>query len=675
MKKKLRMILAVVLSLVMVFGLASVHTATVSQAAKKLKFTKTGKKAVKSGEKRTLKISGTKAKKATWSVTGTGKQYIKLAKKQGKTNSFTLKGNATGTAKITAKLTKKNKVSVTYTLSCDAEGIQFAKDSQNVEIMMDEAVTLTVVANPSNAVLPKVSYEVAAVVDGKPVPAGNAVTLKIEENGAVFSASAPGTYNVTATAGEFTATAVVTVNNAIHSAKQTALTEIKAVFQGDIGECSFQPEDFTLVREGGTPAAIKAVEKTGAQELLLTTNEKMNDGGTYTLTYDGYSVSFEATNGLVSALSIEPKTVMVNTPTDVTVSTKDAKGIVLDTYKLGAPDLPKELAFSVKPTGGSVNAGGQLTLASLAGTAEAEAVYTAEDGTEIREKTTITAVKREVELDFEPKVIREAKTTPIHLIVKDKASGEVIERYVYGTSVLPDYLTVTFQPTNGFAEPAAGGLCLANAGATAAVHMEYHKDGAEGSLDGTITARVATEEEKAAEKAEQERQSSSSSTSTVTPAPTPSSSESSTSSPSESPTPTPNVELSFSETVQPSQAPTVTVIDKDANEEKTYRCGKVDSWEDTLETLGSPSEEDTDLNKYVKYSKEIDGNVSIEVTLTVDETTDDDDGTYGRPYNGYLNVDEFWIREGKSAQIEIVYKKDGQTVIERGTITCSNGTT
>ena len=374
----------------------------------------------------------------------------------------------------------------------------------------------------------------------------------------------------------------------------------------------------------------------------------------------------------VSALSIEPHAAMVNTPADVTVTTKDASGMVLDTYKLGDPNLPKELAFSVKPTGGSVNAGGQLTLASLAGTAEAEAVYTAEDGTEIREKTTITAVKREVELDFEPKVIREAKTTPIHLIVKDKASGEVIERYVYGTSILPDYLTVTFQPTNGFAEPAAGGLYLANAGATAAVHMEYHKDDAEGSLDGTITARVATEEEKAVEKAEQERQSSSSSTPTPSPSaePTPSPS----TEPSATPTPSPNVELDFSSLVRPSEAPTVTVKDKDTNEEKKYKCGTPKGWESTLEALSLSSENDIDLKKCVKYSKEIDGNVSIEVTLIVDETTDDD-GTYGRPYNGYLNGDEFWIREGKSAQIEIVYKKDGRTVTGGGIIRCSNGTT
>lgn len=503
-------LLGVVLVMELVFGncLAAVAASKIT-----LKSGAAAPNTVYAGHSYTLAVKGTSVK-----FYSSNKSVATIGMTTGK-----MKVIAPGSVKITAKSKKTGKAvaSKTFTVlqrattvkaECGEIYLSQIGDNATIKASLTPATSTDVIRFVSTdkniAKVGSTSGKVTAVEKGK-------TTIKIYAK-ATKATSNSSKYNKVAAVDVY-------VGPVPANAVQTALTQIKVDFKGDIGECSFQPEDFTLVREGGTPAAIKAVEKTGAQELLLTTNEKMNDGGTYTLTYDGYSVSFEATNGLVSALSIEPKTVMVNTPTDVTVSTKDAKGIVLDTYKLGAPDLPKELAFSVKPTGGSVNAGGQLTLASLAGTAEAEAVYTAEDGTEIREKTTITAVKREVELDFEPKVIREAMTTSIHLLVKDKQTGEVLERYAYGSSIIPDYLTVTFQPTDGFAEPAAGGLCLANAGATAAVHMEYHKEDAEGSMDGTITARVATEEEKAAEKAEQERQSSSSSSSSpsVTPAPTP----------------------------------------------------------------------------------------------------------------------------------------------------------
>lgn len=339
MKKKLSKVLAVVLSLAMVLGLAAVDTTSVGQAAKKLKFTKTGKKAVKSGQKRTLKISGTNAKKATWTVTGTGKQYIKLAKKKGKTNSFTVKANATGTAKVTAKLTKKNKVSVTYTLSCDTEGIAFADDSQNVKVDTGATTTLKLVAVPSNAVCPTATFDVVAVKDDvESKPEDNTVTCAAVEGGVEFAATVEGTYKITATAGTFTATTVVTVADRVavlQSAKQTVINELELVFDSD---CSaVKDTDLVIKNNIGTRINVKSitVDKDDKTKCTVVTLVDMNDGKENTVEYKGTEVKFQASNGEIADLIITPETAPVDTVVPVKCKSLDANGVVLATIKYG----------------------------------------------------------------------------------------------------------------------------------------------------------------------------------------------------------------------------------------------------------------------------------------------------------------------------------------------------
>lgn len=359
MKKKLSKVLAVVLSLAMVLGLAAVDTTSVGQAAKKLKFTKTGKKAVKSGQKRTLKISGTKAKKATWTVTGTGKQYIKLAKKKGKTNSFTVKANATGTAKVTAKLTKKNKVSVTYTLSCDTEGIAFADDSQNVKVDTGATATLKLVAIPTNAVCPTATFDVVAVKDEvESKPADNTVTCSAVEGGVEFAATVEGTYKITATAGTFTATAVVTVADRVavlQSAKQTVINELELVFDSD---CSaVKDTDLVIKNNIGTRINVKSitVDKDDKTKCTVVTLVDMNDGKENTVEYKGTEVKFQASNGEVADLLITPETAPIDTVVPVECKSLDANGVVLATVKYG-DNTQTAYDFVIEiPEGGTVD--------------------------------------------------------------------------------------------------------------------------------------------------------------------------------------------------------------------------------------------------------------------------------------------------------------------------------
>lgn len=357
MKKKLSKVLAVVLSLAMVLGLAAIDTTSVGQAAKKLKFTKTGKKAVKSGQKRTLKISGTKAKKATWTVTGTGKQYIKLAKKKGKTNSFTVKANATGTAKVTAKLTKKNKVSVTYTLSCDTEGIAFADDSQNVKVDTGATATLKLVAVPSNAVCPTATFDVVAVKDDvESKPEDNTVTCAAVEGGVEFASKVEGTYKITATAGTFTATTVVTVADRVavlQSAKQTVINKLELTFDSD---CSaVKDTDLVIKNNIGTRLNVKkiTVDKDDNKKCTVETLVDINDGKENSVEYKGTEVKFQASNGEVVDLQITPETAPVNTIVPVECKALDANGVILATVKYGDATQTAYDFFIDIPEGGT----------------------------------------------------------------------------------------------------------------------------------------------------------------------------------------------------------------------------------------------------------------------------------------------------------------------------------
>lgn len=378
MNKKLSKVLAVVLSLALVLGLAAVDTAAVGQAAKKLKFTKTGKKAVKSGEKRTLKITGTNAKKAKWTVTGSGKQYVKLAKKKGATNSFTVKENATGTVKVTAKLTKKNKVSKAYTLSCDLAGIAFATPEASVET--GATVSLSVSGNPSNAAVPAIVYSVAADDKGTAVAEDVVVTAAAVATGVDFTASKAGTYYVTATAGDFTATAVVTVKDhvaVLKAVKQTKINELELAFDSD---CTYitNTDDIKItngveVRRDVKSIAFDAKDKTKA---IVTTIIDLNDGKENKVDYKGSVVSFPASNGEVANISLNIKEAPVKTAVPVKALFEDANGVIIKEVAYGDTSDDKfEITVEVNGEATEDQSSGSIKLSELTDSVKVNVVY------------------------------------------------------------------------------------------------------------------------------------------------------------------------------------------------------------------------------------------------------------------------------------------------------------
>lgn len=405
MKKKLSKVLAVVLSLAMVLGLAAVDTTSVGQAAKKLKFTKTGKKAVKSGQKRTLKISGTNAKKAKWTVTGTGKQYIKLAKKKGKTNSFTVKANATGKAKITAKLTKKNKVSVTYTLSCDLEGIAFDEASAAANVETGATANLKLTGVPSNAAVPTATYDVWMDAEKTTkVPETTTVTAAAVEGGVDFTASVAGTYYVVAKAGDFEATAVVTVKDhvaVLKEVKQTKLNELVLTFDSD---CTYikETDDIKIVDNNGTRHDVKTItfDKDDKTKATVTVLVDLNDGKENSVEYKGTEVKFTASNGEVTNIKLNVEQAPIKTTVPLKGLFLDANGVEVKEVKYGDYSNEK-FEITVEPTGEASEDSGNnsIRMEALTDTVKVTAVYrsgkldaTTLEPVEYRQTFVITAI-------------------------------------------------------------------------------------------------------------------------------------------------------------------------------------------------------------------------------------------------------------------------------------------
>lgn len=313
----------------------------------------------------------------------------------------------------------------------------------------------------------------------------------------------------------------VTGDTALIGISPVGLKEVKAVFDKNTRIEGLLMMDFTIEQVDGDVVPFKKVRKTGDNELTFYFENELKRNTDYVLKWNTYentkSASFKTGSGKVCSIEITPDKAELKVPTRIVVTLKGEEGVILGTHQYGKSDFPEEITMNVKVTGGAINMYSKmLTFTSLQGCAEVEAVYKEKDGSVVQAKQVIGAVPREVAIVCEPRVIKEATVSMIRIFVGDVKTGRG-EYFYYGRDVLPDYLKVTVTPTNGFAEPAAGGLYLANTNATALMHVEYEKDGSVAKADTTIRARALTEAEKAAKKAEQEAQSSSSSSSTPTP--------------------------------------------------------------------------------------------------------------------------------------------------------------
>ena len=159
----------------------------------------------------------------------------------------------------------------------------------------------------------------------------------------------------------------------IDSAQQLETARIKVDFKTDVTGYDMKASDFSISNNKTKRTfTVKDISVSG-NSVILTTNDKINDGGTYTVKYDKSSAQFTATDGRITGMEISPTVVPEKTQTEITVDLKDKDGVVVESYNTS--NKPKYVDFSISTNSGFVSYDGKLYLDSVQSTATARAVY------------------------------------------------------------------------------------------------------------------------------------------------------------------------------------------------------------------------------------------------------------------------------------------------------------
>ena len=159
----------------------------------------------------------------------------------------------------------------------------------------------------------------------------------------------------------------------IDSAQQLETTRIKLGFKTDVTGYDMKASDFSISNsKTKRNFTVKDISVSG-NSVILTTNDKINDGGTYTVKYDKSSAKCTATDGRMTGMEISPTVVPEKTLTEINVNLKDKNGVVVESYNTA--NKPKYVDFSISTSSGFVNYNGKLYLNNLQSTATARAVY------------------------------------------------------------------------------------------------------------------------------------------------------------------------------------------------------------------------------------------------------------------------------------------------------------
>lgn len=159
----------------------------------------------------------------------------------------------------------------------------------------------------------------------------------------------------------------------IDSAQQLETTRIKVDFKTDATDYDMKASDFSISNsKTKRNFTVKDISVSG-NSVILTTNDKINDGGTYTVKYDKSSAKFTATDGRITDMEISPTVVPEKTKTEITVVLKDKDGVIVESYN--TVNKPGYIDFSVSTKSGFLSYDGKLYLNNVQSTATARAVY------------------------------------------------------------------------------------------------------------------------------------------------------------------------------------------------------------------------------------------------------------------------------------------------------------
>ena len=231
----------------------------------------------------------------------------------------------------------------------------------------------------------------------------------VDASGVVTGVKA-GKVTITAKAGKTTKTVDMEVKNYIlKSVKQNKTNELIAIVDGSTK--GIKASDVTIKTPDNIVLPVKSltVDSKDATKLTLVTFSEMKDAKEYTVTLDGTTVKFVATDNKVASINIDKATIPVKTETEIKLVAKDANGVILKELPYGTSDVNYD--FSLTTANGYVN-GSKLYLNKVGDTATAEITYktnkfTADgkpDGNIGPDKLTITATEQAAISSFKVRI-------------------------------------------------------------------------------------------------------------------------------------------------------------------------------------------------------------------------------------------------------------------------------
>lgn len=349
-----------------------------------------------------------KGYKVKWSVTGTGKQYIKFSKTSttaAKTTSSTkityaskkatVKGKkATITAKVYStknKLIKTLKDSVALKvqaadITVDTDKITTDLDSLSAGTSYDFDAELT----PSNTT--STAYWYAEDVTGKDC------SSQIDKNG-VFTPKASGTYTIKAIAknsekGTALATDIktVTVGTSLLSVKQIAANQFTATFNMDVKNI-VKTTDFSILASAGTSTLLaKSIKfSKDGKTAIITTHTNFKDDTVYTITYGSVAKTLTASVGEVEDIKILTTAVQANKATALDYALYDENGIDVKAAVNGTVSYDGEIP------NGYITSDNQLFMTKEGKEATITLTYTTSDGTKFTTTQKVSCVASSVD--------------------------------------------------------------------------------------------------------------------------------------------------------------------------------------------------------------------------------------------------------------------------------------
>ena len=340
----------------------------------------------------------------------------------------------TSTKKSAKTKTKK----LTYTLKVAKVGVALSGDSV-VAIGSTTKLTNT----KKNSSRAKITY--TSSDDSIATVAADGTVTGVKAGKATITAK------ITVGKDSATATKDVEVKNyVLKSVAQNKTNELVATIDG--ATKNIKASEVTIKTPDNVVLPVKSVsvDDKDATKVTLTTFSEMKDGKEYTVTLDGTTVNFVATDNKVDSINVNNLTIPAKTETEIKLVAKDANGVILKELPYGTPDVNYD--FSLTTANGYVN-GSKLYLNKVGDTATAEITYktnkyTADgkpDGNIGPNKVTITAADQATVSSFKVRIgennkkystlkdndkiaVDETKATWAYFEIKD-TNGKEISNY------------------------------------------------------------------------------------------------------------------------------------------------------------------------------------------------------------------------------------------------------